>query len=79
VDKGAIERALARACNVLCNMLGAVEQTAVDGLVDNNVRELHWQVMNELTALKDYLDCFDKPVRHHPWQLFVSLSSFYCV
>jgi len=60
VDKAAIDRALARACNVLCNMTSALIQEKIDKMTDNNIRELHWQIVNELNALLKYLGCFEK-------------------
>lgn len=59
IDRAGIDRALARACNVLCNMTSALVQQRVDKMTDNNIRELHWQVVNELNALLEYLACFE--------------------
>jgi len=60
IDRAAIDRALARACNVLCNMTTALVQERIDKMTDNNIRELHWQIVNELNALLEYLGCFEK-------------------
>ena len=62
VDKAAIDRALARACNVLCNMTSALVVERIKKMTDNNIRELHWQITNELEALLEYLECFEKEV-----------------
>jgi len=59
IDRAAIDRALARACNVLCNMTSALVQERIEKMTDNNVRELHWQIINELKALLEYLQCFE--------------------
>ena len=68
IDRAGIDRALARACNVLCNMTSALVQQRVDKMTDNNIRELHWQIVNELNALLEYLACFETEVDSIPME-----------